>query len=522
MQSLWGVSMSLARLFRERLRQMESVGGTGSEACLSPGSVSGIMFATDIREVFMATRDKQDLLRALPSVASLLGSDAVTGWLTDHPRPLVTNCLRDVLDDLRRQILADEAGRCGATHVTEAYVLDLAHELLIGRTRPHLRGAINATGIILHTALGRAVWPACVVDSMIDELKGYVTLAIDRETGTRSERDGRIEYILTELTGAEGATVVNNNAGATLLVLAALGAGQEAIVSRGQLIEIGGAFRLPDVMAQSGVRMVEVGTTNRTHPRDYANAITEDTALLFRAHPSNFRVVGFTKEVATAELSELGRSHNIPVVDDLGAGALVGLEHFGLPHETTVAESIAAGADVALFSADKLIGASQGGIIVGRRDLIDRIRTHPLSRALRADKTCLMALERTLHLFRDLELLKREHPLYRMLSFTNDELHARADALAAAITAAAPAVTVDVREDVGYLGSGSLPDEALPTWVVSLTAAGLKAGDLARRLRLDDACVFTRVEDDAVVMDVRTITDAQIPVMAKAMERACA
>ncbi len=469
----------------------------------------------------MAPTSKQDLLRTLPSVGNLLETQAVTGWLAEHPRRLVTDCLRDALDDLRRQILDDASGRCGPMHVTDAFVLDAAAALLADRTRPHLRGAVNATGVILHTALGRAVWPACVVDSMVDELKGYVTLAIDRESGTRSERDGRIEYVLTELTGAEAATVVNNNAGATLLVLAALAAGKEAIVSRGQLIEIGGAFRLPDVMAQSAVGMVEVGTTNRTHPRDYANAITDDTGILFRAHPSNFRVVGFTKEVSTAEMAEIGRERGITVVDDLGAGALVDLELFGLPHEVTVQESIAAGADVALFSADKLIGASQGGIIVGRKDLIDKIRKHPLARALRADKTCLMALERTLHLFRDIDLLKREHPLYRMLSTTCDELRTRADALAAAIAKAAPTADVQVREDVGYLGSGSLPTEALPTWAVTVATEKMKAGELARRLRMDEACVFTRVTDDVVVMDIRTMTDAQIAAVADAVERVC-
>ena len=287
-----------------------------------------------------------------------------------------------------------------------------------------MREAINATGIILHTGLGRAVFPGSVVDSMISGLKGYVNLAVDRDSGERVERDELIEPLLTELTGAEAATVVNNNAGATLLVLAALAARREVVVSRGQLIEIGGSFRLPDVMAQSRARLVEVGTTNRTHLKDYRNAITEKTAALMRVHPSNYRVVGFTSEVPLAELAELAHSKGLLMIDDLGAGALLDLRQFGLPHEPTVRESIEAGADVVLFSADKLIGANQSGIIVGRKEAIAKIRKHPLMRALRVDKTCIMVLERTLHLFRDPELLRREHPTYRMMTTPPDALQA--------------------------------------------------------------------------------------------------
>jgi len=462
---------------------------------------------------------KKDLLRKLPSVSALLETDTARQWLTEHPRGLVTDCLRDAADELRRQILQDAAGRCGPMHVTADFVLAEAGGLLARRTSPHIRGAINATGIILHTGLGRAVWPACVVDSMIDELKGCVTLATDRDTGQRIERDEFIEYILTELTGSESATVVNNNCAGTMIALAALGAGREVIVSRGQLIEIGGSFRLPDVMAQSGCRMVEVGTTNRTHLRDYERAITDATAIIFRAHPSNFRVVGFTKSVELEELVKLGRDRGLTVVDDLGAGALIGLERFGLPHEPTMRESIASGADVVLASGDKLMGASQAGIIVGKRPCIERIRKHPLARALRVDKTCLLALERTLHLFRDPELLVRENPTYRMLATTPETLRVRAEALAAAIGSSANA-SADVMPGVGYLGSGSLPMEQLPTFLVAVSAPGVKAQELARLLRMDDACIFARIEDDKVMLDVRTMTDEQIAPVAAAVARA--
>jgi len=462
---------------------------------------------------------KQEMLRNLPSVTELLKSETVAGWLRQHPLPLVTECLRRALAALRQQILDDAAGRCGAQHVTADAVLGRANELLQEAVEPRVREAVNATGIILHTGLGRAVFPGGVVDSMISGLKGYVNLAVERDSGERIERDELVEPLLTELTGAEAATVVNNNAAATLLVLAALAARREVIVSRGQLIEIGGSFRLPDVMAQSQARLVEIGTTNRTHLKDYRNAITDNTAALMRVHPSNYRVIGFTSEVKLAELAELAHAKGLLLIDDLGAGALLDLRQFGLPHEPTVRESIEAGADVVLFSADKLIGAGQGGIIVGRKEAIAKIRKHPLMRALRVDKTCIMVLERTLHLFRDPELLRREHPTYRMMTTPPDALRTRAQALAQAIREKAPRAKADSRASQAYLGSGSLPEEAIPSFAVGISLPGLSAAELARALRLDPACVFGRIEDEQVWFDVRTITDEQVKAIADAMGR---
>jgi len=467
----------------------------------------------------MASEPKQDLLKRIPPITELLKEQAVTEWLKSHPLPLVTDCLRRAAAGVREEILADSAGHCGPEHVTTESLLARAAALLAQATTPHLRAAINATGIILHTGLGRAVFPGSVVDSMLAELKGYSTLAVDRESGERIERDELIEYILTELTGAEAATVVNNNAAATMLVLAALAAQKEVIVSRGQLIEIGGSFRLPEVMAQSQARLVEVGATNRTHLKDYQKAITAETAAIMRVHPSNYRVVGFTSEVPLRELAELARGRGLIMIDDIGAGALLGLEQFGLPHEPTVRESIEGGADVVLFSGDKLIGASQAGVIVGRKDLIERLRKHPLMRAMRVDKTCLLALERTLHLFRDPDLLRREHPLYQMICTPVGALRSRAKALVDAVGKAAPKAMLNTEAGAAYLGSGSLPTEAIPSVVVSVSVPGLSASELARRLRLDDACVFSRIEDDLVRLDMRTLTDEQLPVIAAALGR---
>ena len=468
----------------------------------------------------MASDPKRDLLARLPSITELLKAPAVAGWLQAHPQPLVTACLRRAVAHAREQALADRPVHGRSPEITPETVLARAASLLQKATTPHLRAAINATGVILHTGLGRAVFPASVVDSMSAELKGYCTLAVDPETGDRIERDELVKDILTELTGAEAATVVNNNAAATMLVLAELAPHKEVIVSRGQLIEIGGSFRLPEVMAQSGAKLVEVGATNRTHLKDYEKAITADTAAIMRVHPSNYRVVGFTSEVPVPELAALAHKRGLTLIDDLGAGALIGLEQFGLPHEPTVRESIEAGADVVLFSGDKLIGASQAGIIVGRKDLIARLRKHPLMRAMRVDKTCLMVLERTLHMFRNPELLRREHPTYRMLCTPLPELRRRAEALIAAVAKVAPRAKLTTITGAAYLGSGSLPTEAIESVVVSVSALGLTAAELARRLRLDGTCVFGRIEDDLVRLDMRTITEEQVHAIAAALGRA--
>lgn len=465
----------------------------------------------------MAANEKQELLQRLPSMTELLKRPEVERWQATFPAALVTECLRAAVARARQEALADNT----RPPATVESVLALAESKLREATTPRVREAINATGIILHTGLGRAVFPEAVVDSIQSALKGYCTLATDPATGERIERDELVEPILCELTGAEAATVVNNNAAATLLVLAALTAGKEVIVSRGQLIEIGGSFRLPEVMAQSGARMVEVGATNRTHLKDYRNAITPETAALMRVHPSNYRVIGFTSEVGTRELAELAHKHPLRpiVIDDLGAGALLPLEQFGLPHEPTARESIEAGADIVLFSGDKLIGASQAGVILGRKDLIQRIRKHPLMRAMRVDKMCLMVLERTLHLFRDPERLRREHPTYRMITTPIETLRSRAKALMDALAASAPKIQAAISDSVAYLGSGSLPAEAIPSVMVTVSVSGISAEELGRRLRTDEAQVFGRIEADKLRLDMRTITDGQAATLVAALGR---
>lgn len=463
----------------------------------------------------------QESLQQLPSITDLLKSGPARAWLERHPAPLVTECLRRAVASARKR-LASASPEGPPAPVSETHILFQAGQFLDRALTPRIREAINATGIILHTGLGRAVFSETVLDGLAGELRGCCTLAVDVTTGERAERDELVEPILCELTGAEAATVVNNNAAATLLVLAGLAAGREVIVSRGQLIEIGGSFRLPEVMAQSGAKLVEVGATNRTHLKDYGNAITAETAALMRVHPSNYRIVGFTSEVPVRELAGLARERGLVLIDDLGAGALVDLKSFGLPHEPTARESLQAGADVVLFSGDKLIGGSQAGIIAGRKVLVDRLRRHPLMRAMRADKTCLMILERTLQLFRNPARLREENPTYRMLATSVEVLERRARALAEAIAAAAPGCRCEVAETAAYLGSGSLPTEALPSRGVRVSAGGVAPDRLARRLREDPACVFCRIEADRLVLDVRTLADDQAPTIAAAFARVLA
>jgi L-seryl-tRNA(Ser) seleniumtransferase len=372
--------------------------------------------------------------------------------------------------------------------------------------RPGVRRVVNASGVILHTGLGRAVLPEVALDAVRREAATYCSLAFDLGTGDRAHRERSVAELLRELTGAEAATVVNNNAAATLLALSATCEGREAIVSRGQLVEIGGSFRLPDVMAQSGATMISVGATNMTHLDDYRRAITERTGLLVRVHTSNFKIAGASSEVPLADLIALGREHGVPVLDDLGAGALVDLRALGFPEEPVIGDSIELGADLITCSADKLIGGPQGGIILGRQDLVTRVRRHPLFRCVRVDKLALTALEATLRLFLDPTELPARHPTMRMMTLDRETIEPRAQALAQAIRSVVrDDVEVDLVDGNSRVGSGSLPVHDLPTRLVSLRDPLAGAGAVSRRLRERDVPVVTRVHRDRILIDPRTL-----------------
>ena len=456
-----------------------------------------------------AARNSADPRRALPSVDAVLRSPTAAAWLAAQPHVRAAEAVRAELDRRRRATPPDAA--------TPDEVAQGARAWLIEDEFQRLRPVINATGVVLHTNLGRAVLPPAAVDAL-SELRGCCSLQIDLDTGERGRRHAMTERLLCRLTGAEAALVVNNNAAATLLALAALCAGREAIVSRGQLIEIGGSYRLPDCIRQSGATMVEVGTTNKTHLRDYEAALTERTAALLRVNPSNYRIIGFTQDVPVADLVALRDRHpGLIVVDDLGCGALVDLRRFGLPHEPTVPESIRAGADLALFSGDKLIGGPQAGILVGRADLIRKIKKHPLTRMLRAGKLTDLALERTLRLFLEPERLPETHPTWRMLTLTAPDVQPRAEALRQAARQAGARGELRVAPCESNVGGGSLPGHPLLSYALAARVPGLAARDLLRRLRRHDPPVIGVIRDDEVLLDLRTILPPEEAVVARAL-----
>jgi L-seryl-tRNA(Ser) seleniumtransferase len=393
-----------------------------------------------------------------------------------------------------------------------AAVMNRVRALLEVQAAASLRRAINATGVIIHTGLGRAVLAPAARQALVTAVEGYSTLATDLESGKRGDRDTHLEGLLRRLTGAEASTVVNNNAAATVLILNTLARDREVIVSRGQLIEIGGSFRMPDVMRMSGAVLREVGTTNKTHLRDYEEAIGERTGAILRVHHSNYRIVGFAEEPGIEDLVALGRKRSLPVIDDLGSGALVDLGRYGLEPEPLVPASIRAGATVACFSGDKLIGGPQSGIIVGQAETIARIKKNPLKRAFRVGKLTIAALEATLKLFLNPDALPRVHPVYAMLSLGLDDLERRARRLERSLKrapAAASGVAITIQDGESQVGSGSVPAEFLPTKLLCLRPLGMSAEELGRRLRHARPPVFTRVHKDAVWLDLRTVPSAE-------------
>jgi L-seryl-tRNA(Ser) seleniumtransferase len=443
--------------------------------------------------------------RVIPSLEQLRQRDAMRTLETRYGRAALVDALRGETADLRERLAA---GRIGAITLGEAVdAIEQGTEArLRAAMRPSLTRVINATGVIVHTNLGRAPLSEAALDRIRDVGAAYANLEYDVTAGARGRRDVHAERLIARLTGAEAAVVVNNNAAATLLLLAALAAGREVIISRGELVEIGGGFRVPDVMAQSGAILREVGTTNRTRAADYAAAISDRTSLILRVHPSNFRVVGFTERPRLDELVALGKRFGVGVAEDLGSGWLGWPDRDALPaalrDEPIVSESIAAGADVVCFSGDKLLGGPQAGIIAGTRDALDRIRRHPLMRALRVDKLTYAALEATL----EEHAIGRSHegvPVQRMLRMSAAEIGARADALAARLAEAG--WTTRVIDGMSTVGGGSAPGAELPTRLVELSRDGESAGTIEQRLRALEPPVIARIQDDRVVLDLRTV-----------------
>lgn len=448
----------------------------------------------------------QNPLRSLPSVNELLESPPLKKMVDGVSRNVVVSGIRTFLTKMRNEVQHATAD----IRVPSPGELAerIAHWIRTEDDAP-LRPVINATGILLHTGLGRAPLADAALQAVTDIAGGYASVEVDVATGDRSRRVRAVEKLLKELTGAEAVAVVNNNAAATLLTLAALAAGREVVVSRGQLIEIGGSFRLPEVMSASGARLREVGTTNKTRIGDYAAAINEDTAALMRVHPSNYVVVGFTEQPTLAELVALGTRRRCPVIDDIGSGALIDFGKYGLSDEPIARDSIKAGADVVLFSGDKLVGGPQCGIIVGRREPIEKITTHPLMRAVRVDKITLAALAATLRLYRDAETLEQTLPLLSLLSTPIENLKNRAERLAPQLAAATVIAEAVPKEDVAMLGGGSVPTQHLATWCIALTPAKGSVMALGASLRSASPAVFGRIQQDRLVLDLRSVMPRQ-------------
>lgn len=464
-------------------------------------------------------KDKRRLLSSIPSVDELLREKEIERLTGLFPRTAVVEGIREYLKEYRQMIMSMDAGEEPDT-IDISFIVNSIVEKVHKNMRNHLVNVVNATGVVLHTNLGRSPLSSRLKESLWDIASGYSNLEMDLESGERGSRYSHVEELLCKLTGAEAAMVVNNNAAAVMLVLASMAAGREVVVSRGQLVEIGGSFRVPDVMEQSGAFLVEVGTTNKTHLSDYEKAVNENTAALMKVHTSNYRILGFTSQVESEDLAALGKRLGLPVIEDLGSGMLMELTDYGLPYEPTVQHTIKAGMDVVTFSGDKMLGGPQAGIIVGGREYIQKMKKHPLTRAIRIDKLTLAALEGTLRLYLDRELALKEVPVLRMLTYSKDELAGRARRLGTRLKKSLGAsgnVSIQLEDDFSEVGGGSMPLHKMPTKVVAVKPLNISPDKLEEKLREYKSPVIARINRDRLMLDVRTIMDNEFEIVEAAL-----
>ncbi|MFH1623821.1 MAG: L-seryl-tRNA(Sec) selenium transferase [Pseudomonadota bacterium] len=467
----------------------------------------------------MEEKDRQRYLRALPSVDRIMQQDRVKALLEEYPRWLVLKTVQFVVEEERRGILSSDLNSLSEERLSLEYFCLRVAERISTFGQPSLRRVINGTGVIVHTNLGRSLLAGEVLRNLVAVASNFSNLEYNLEEGRRGSRYSHVEDLLCELTGAQGALVVNNNAGAVLLALNTMAKGQEVIVSRGQLVEIGGSFRIPDVMRSSGARLVEVGTTNKTHLTDYKRAINDDTALFLKVHTSNFQIVGFTSEVELEELVELGREYSLPVMEDLGSGCLIDLGRYGLSREPTVQEAISTGVDLVTFSGDKLLGGPQAGIILGREEAVRKIRDNPLNRALRIDKLTLAALESTLRIYMEGEGMVEKIPTLRMLTLPLKEIERRAKGLYRTLRREnSGKFDVEIRNDNSKVGGGALPLQDLPTKVISIKPIHLSVQGLEERLRRYTPPIIARVDNDQLLIDVRTLQEGESKIVVGAIK----
>ncbi len=461
--------------------------------------------------------NKQKLLASLPSVDEILKSDKGLEWQESFPRRYVLKAIREIIEEKRQAILRDELKEISP----ESLLPDIQNR--IERLSSFsLKPVINATGVVIHTNLGRSVLSEEILENVKKVACGYSNLEYDLEKGERGKRYSHIQRLLNEITGAESSLIVNNNAAAVFVCLSALAKGKEVIVSRGELVEIGGSFRVPDVMASSGAILKEVGTTNKTHLYDYESAINENTALLLKVHQSNFRTIGFTKQIEIDELVTLGRKHNIPVMFDLGSGCLIDLKPYGVHIEPTVQDIVKSGCDIVTFSCDKLLGGPQGGVIVGKTELIEKIAKNPLMRAVRIDKLTLSAFEAVLMHYLDEEKAKKEIPTLKMLLQDVNEIKDRAKRIAMRLRREVKEdiANIEVIADSSQSGGGALPEIEFKTYVVAIKPKKLSVNKLEERLRHGNPPIIARIKEDALIIDARTVRDREIEVLVKGIEGA--
>lgn len=459
---------------------------------------------------------QQSLLRRLPGVDHLIELVQQDSTFSSIPKSVITRSIREILEELRHRIISDPQS-LDERSLSQADLLAQVSQKAAILQAFNMQRTINATGVVIHTNLGRSCLAQAAIDHVTTIAGRYSNLEFDLARGRRGSRYSAVEDLLCELSGAEAALAVNNNAAAVLLCLDTLANGKSVVISRGELVEIGGSFRIPDVMAKSGALLKEVGTTNRTHLRDYQQAVTDETGLLLKVHTSNYSIVGFTAAVPLADLAALGRQFNLPVMEDLGSGNFIDLTRYGLPAEPTVQDSVAAGADVVTFSGDKLLGGPQAGLIVGRRDILDRIKANPLTRALRIDKMTLAALEATLRLYRDEEQAVAAIPTLRMLIMPRSEIEGHAAMLADGLRRLGDErLSVTLVDLSSRAGGGSLPMMALPSCCVGVRLTGKSANRIESALRACRPSIIGRIENDLFVMDPRTLQEEDVQIIVQA------
>ena len=457
--------------------------------------------------------NRQLLLRGLPKIDELLLDEQLVFFMESTPRSVVVDAAREIIDELRREILSGEREDTPEKDELIAEICDR----ITGKKKRNLRTLINATGVVLHTNLGRSNLCRAAVESVTAVADSYSNLEYDLKKGARGLRHDHVEKIIAKITGAEAAMVVNNNAAATMLCLSAMAFGKEVITSRGELVEIGGSFRIPEIMEQSGAHLKEVGTTNKTKPLDYRNAYDpEKTGALMKVHTSNYRILGFTQEVTLKEMVDLGKEMNLPVIYDMGSGLMADLTRYGVD-EPTVLDAVNDGADVVLFSGDKLLGGPQGGILIGKKEYIDRMKKHPLARAFRVDKMTLAAMEATFFEYLDMENAKKTIPVLQMITVSGEELQNKADRLIEAIKARTDAFTLGSEPCKDQVGGGSAPTVRLNGIAVSIASETVPAERLERLFRRAETPVIVRVAHDKVLLSVRTIKEEEIETAASAV-----